>query len=338
MKNINISTLLFILVAGGADALPGEGNIRIINYNDHATWTRYSSACSGCVNWDIPMNGANLERDCGPIRNGFPNNWWAGTASCNGAHVVIYQSPVFPYIEPGAWYDISGFCKIEWVLAIAGGEGSEIYKESNNIIGMKKSTGPASVRYSRASTSCRDDLLSMGVTWGYTSNFVNAYLSLNYKYVDTSATMCLYIDGRPLKADCPNVTPPAPEPVAPSSLVCDAELPQEINFGTASLREVAGLSQTETIDIICNRTGNVTISFNGGSNVENNAMKFSLGSGMNGNICFTSGNNCISNGYMKQVTTNGTMKSSIPFKTTITTNPQVAGDYSAPLIVIVQPN
>ncbi|MGF7540217.1 hypothetical protein WOB53_18865 [Providencia rettgeri] len=339
MKIINISTLLLILVSGGALAVPGEGNIRIYNYNSHQTWTRYDTGCAHCVRWDIPINGQNLVNDCGPILGayGFANNHQVGNASCNGANVTIYQSPVFPYIEPGAWYDKSGVCKIEWVLAISGG-GSEVYKESNNIIGMTKSTGSASVRYSKASTSCREDLLTMGVTWGYTGSSVSAYLRLRGDYANTSATMCLYIDGKPLKADCPNVTPPAPEPVPPSLLVCDAEIPQEIDFGSLSLREAAGHSQNDTIGIICNRTGNVTISFSGGSNVENNAMKFSLGSGMNGNICFTTGNDCINNGYMKQVTTNGTIKSSIPFKTTITTNPEVAGDYSAPLIVVVQPN
>lgn len=335
---ISLIIATVVLIITPARAAVGTGNVDVRDYYQEAEWTRYSSQCDGCITWNNYTHGSIVTRDCGPINGaGFANNDSRGLATCNGSSISVKRSPVFPYIEPGAWYDKAGTCTIEWVNDFRKTSGNgyvhSIYATNGNILGMTRTTIGSQVRYSKVSKDCRTDLLSLGVTWG-TGHIAN-YLRLHPRWIYTAASMCLYIDGRPLDSECPDRAPPPAIPESPP-VYCDATVPSTVEFGTVSLKSVVAPIM-DSIIVHCSSTNNVTMSFLGGEGATRDGMSFSLGGNGVGIICFSNGDSCVSNGFTRTVNV-GPSIVTIPMKTQLTSLPNKPGDYSTSLIIVVQPN
>lgn len=285
---------------------------------DPETCSVWSGSVSQC--W-----GANLPR------------WGAGQTgnyTCTYAQATLLKSIVFPYIEPGAWYDKSSACTIEWRLVpYSGFVRLSVTQQAGNVVGM---TLRGAGIYSKNSSNCRADILSLGNTWGYstTAGGFSTEALRNNPY-GSEFKYCLYIDNRAVDPTCLSSGPSTPMP-EPDPVYCDVATPNTIDFGVVGIKDLASSTNTDTVTVSCSGPASVSMSFSGGNGSAQNGLRFPLGKALSGVICFADNGSCNKDGFKKMISyKSGTSINTI--KTSILQSGNVeAGNYEASVVLIVQ--
>ncbi len=280
-----------------------------------------------------PMSSKLCWRDPDPVRDcaNFsmtPPGTIESNFYCNKVSGVINPGVAFSYLDPSKPYNTSAPCTISIRLTNSqGGGGVKLLKGTTQLI-----TGMYAVELAlwvRESSDCRKDLLSLGDTWGITTNNSTMYTAVHGYRIDYAYQYCLYVNESPIDCDLSR-DPPLPPPLP--MVVCSIITDNEIDLGVVNSANLSSIYDLHDVGISCTGAATVVLALNGGSAVSN-ALEYPLGQQMIGRSCFTANGGvlCDGDGYVQYVTVQS--QSTTQLLTVLRGTGVAAGEYNASIVL-----
>ncbi len=288
------------------------------------------------VEWNGGFYQFTTSTNCFDYR-GFSYNYGnsAYCLSANGGK-INQGSSLVPFLESGAAYNRTSACNIQLQLRNFIGYATTYNMTTyGSMSGMSANGGTGmvtSILWSATKPNCQEALLSMGVTWAYStqgSSFKSTPVP-GYAW----ATYCVWADG--VHVGCTDSfgstgsTPPSP-------VFCDFVVPGAIEHGILSSSEVDGSIAEVSLESSCSRSNTVIMSFLNGTGT-GTGQQLSLGDGIISNLCFVNSSGNCSSG------SSNTLSVTVPIggvttklRSALQASSPTAGEYTGNIIILLQP-